>query len=131
MTATFVSVWDDRREIRTMCNFNPENRKVSDIQATEEDIEDLEVLIEEYVELPGGSIVNDFLIDDGDDDAHQVTLKGVMVYQPSFESSMVRERLRPFEYYTSRGVAASEWPGVEIVEFDVDSLEDPYLIDKH
>ena len=60
--ATFVSVWDGSTEIETSCKFNPETKEVTDIKSTD-DVEDLDILFEEYVVLPTGEIIKDFNYD--------------------------------------------------------------------
>ncbi len=64
MTATFVSVWDGGIEIRTDCEYNPITKEVSDIDIAE--VDNLECLEDEYVELPDGTEVRDF-VDEGNE----------------------------------------------------------------
>ena len=61
MKATYVSVWDGSTEIRTSCEFNPETKDVTEIESV--DVEGIDVLFEQYVELPSGEIVKEFTID--------------------------------------------------------------------
>lgn len=63
MKATYVSVWDGSTEIRTVCEFNPTTKDVTDIESVEVDGLDLEILFEEYIELPNGEKIVDFTID--------------------------------------------------------------------
>jgi hypothetical protein len=64
INATFVSVWDNgSRTIESLCKFDPNTRKVTDIEMVEDEIEDLDVLDREYVELPDGTEL-DVEIDD-------------------------------------------------------------------
>lgn len=65
INATYVSIWDGSEEIRTSCKFNPETNKVSDIESADVDGLDLEILDSEYIELPGGKIVETFTTDEG------------------------------------------------------------------
>ena len=64
MKAIFVSKWDNGDSVfRTSCNFNPETKEVTDIENTDENIDDLYYLDEEYIELPNGEIIKDFNYD--------------------------------------------------------------------
>lgn len=52
INATFVSVWDDGYEIETTCKVNLKTKEIKDIDVVEgrdEDGEEVETLIEEYV----------------------------------------------------------------------------------
>ena len=62
MNATFVSIWDGSNEIRTPCKFNPTTKEATDIEAID-DVDDLDILFEEYIELPNGEIIKDFNYD--------------------------------------------------------------------
>lgn len=53
--ATYVSVWDGGTEIRTACIYDPISKVISEIETTDEEIEDLDVLDREYIELPDGT----------------------------------------------------------------------------
>ena len=61
MNATFVSIWDGSNEIRTTCKFDPLTKDVTDIESS--DVSGLDILFDEYVELPDGTEVRDFTID--------------------------------------------------------------------
>lgn len=63
--ATYVSVWDGGTEIETSCEFNPETKEVKNIESTDEDIEDLDILDEEYI-IFNGEVVKDFYDLDND-----------------------------------------------------------------
>lgn len=58
INAKYVSVWDDGIEIKSNCLFNPLTKEVKDIEMV--DIQGVENLIEEYIELPDGTIIRDF-----------------------------------------------------------------------
>ena len=61
MKAKFVSVWDGGT-VTTNCQFNPVTKVVSNIQMVE--IGELDCLNEEYVLLPDGTEVRDFINED-------------------------------------------------------------------
>ena len=61
MKAKFVSVWDGGT-VTTNCQFNPVTKVVSNIQMVE--IDELDCLNEEYVLLPDGTEVRDFINED-------------------------------------------------------------------
>ena len=64
MTATYVSVWDNGDEIfRTQCEFNPETKEVTDVESVDVDGIELDFVDEEYIELPSGEIIKDFILD--------------------------------------------------------------------
>lgn len=52
MTAIYVSVWDGGVEVKTSCDYNVENRTVSDIDSADVDVDNLE---REYVQLDDGT----------------------------------------------------------------------------
>lgn len=62
MNATYVSVWDGSTEVRTSCQYNPETKTVESVESTD-DVEDLDILFEEFVEF-NGEVIKDFIIDD-------------------------------------------------------------------
>ena len=62
--AYYVSVWDDGTEIRTVCQFNPDTRDVTDIECV--DVAGLDILMEEYVELLDGTIIHEGFTVDGE-----------------------------------------------------------------
>lgn len=57
--AKFVSVWDGGIEIKTKCVFNGETKIVSDIETAF--VSGLDTLEDEYVLLPSGVEVRDFI----------------------------------------------------------------------
>ncbi len=59
--AIFVSVWDGGDEIRNSCKFNLETNDAFDIESV--DFESLEMLDEQYVELPNGEVIKTFTIE--------------------------------------------------------------------
>ena len=61
MKATYVSVWDGDTTISTSCEFNPETNDVTDIESV--DVEGLDILFEQYVELPNGDVIKNFTIE--------------------------------------------------------------------
>ena len=61
MKAKFVSVWDGGT-VTTNCQFNPKTKVVSDIESS--DIEGLDMLEDEYVLLPDGTEVRNFINED-------------------------------------------------------------------
>ena len=62
MKAKFVSVWDGGTTVTTNCQYNPVTKVVSDIESS--DVEGLDMLDEEYVELPDGTEIRDFIHED-------------------------------------------------------------------
>ncbi len=66
MLATYVSVWDGGEEIRTLCDYDPETNTASNIEQCD-DVEDLDILEEEYIELPSGTIIRSFYNADTDE----------------------------------------------------------------
>jgi hypothetical protein len=61
MKAKYVSVWDGGT-VTTNCQFNPVTKVVSDIESS--DVEGLDMLEDEYVLLPDGTEVRDFINED-------------------------------------------------------------------
>lgn len=61
--ATYVSVWDEGTTIRSKCLYNPIILDVSEVEQI--DAEGLELLTDEYLELPDGTRLNrdEFTID--------------------------------------------------------------------
>lgn len=57
MKATYVSIWDGDVRISTQCEFDPETKKVWNIQSADVNVEILE---DEFVELPDGTEIRDF-----------------------------------------------------------------------
>lgn len=55
MLVEYVSLWDDGVEIETTAKYNPVTGLVYDIETTDEDIEDLDILEREFVRLDDGS----------------------------------------------------------------------------
>lgn len=64
MKAIFVSVWDGGVELKSNCDYNPTNKEVSDIESI--DIDGLDILDDEYVLLPDGTEVHDFVVEGND-----------------------------------------------------------------
>lgn len=54
----FVSVWDDGVGIETSAKYNPKTGLVYDIETTDEDVEELEILESEYIYLPNGELLS-------------------------------------------------------------------------
>jgi len=69
INATYVSIWDGGTKIETSCKFDTDTNTVSDIESID-DVSDLDLLDEEYVELPSGETVRTFY--NSDLDAHYV-----------------------------------------------------------
>ena len=63
MKAEFVSVWDTDVRIGTTCNYNPKTKKVTNVKFV--DVQGVDILEEEYVELPDGTQIRDFFDIDG------------------------------------------------------------------
>lgn len=61
--ATYVSVWDGGREVRTACEYNKRTTEVSEVQSV--DVEGLDILDEEYIELDSGEVIKTFINEDG------------------------------------------------------------------
>jgi hypothetical protein len=62
MKAKFVSVWDGGTTITTNCQYDTKTNVVSDIESS--DVEGLDMLEDEYVLLPDGTDVRDFINED-------------------------------------------------------------------
>lgn len=60
--STYVSVWDGGTEIRTSCQFDTIKNIVFDIEPVEDD--GLDILEDEYIELPNGEIIRSFNTED-------------------------------------------------------------------
>lgn len=60
--AIYVSVWDGGVEVKTRCLYNGETKVVSDIETA--DVDGLDILEDEYVLLPSGVEVRDFINED-------------------------------------------------------------------
>lgn len=82
--ATFVSVWDGGIEIRSNCEFNPISKEVTDIDIAE--VDGLETLEDEYVELPDGTEIRDFLIEGENENEDQLTSEEVDMLQSIIKS---------------------------------------------
>lgn len=82
--ATFVSVWDGGIEIRSNCEFNPISKEVTDIDIAE--VDGLETLEDEYVELPDGTEIRDFLIEGESENEDQLTSEEVDMLQSIIKS---------------------------------------------
>lgn len=82
--ATFVSVWDGGIEIRSHCEFNPISKEVTDIDIAE--VDGLETLEDEYVELPDGTEIRDFLIEGENENEDQLTSEEVDMLQSIIKS---------------------------------------------
>lgn len=63
MKATYVSVWDGGNEVRTSCEYDPQKNLVFNIESTD-DVEDLDILDEEYIELSTGDVIKTFKTED-------------------------------------------------------------------
>lgn len=61
MKAKYVSVWDGGIEVKTNCEYNPTTKEVYDIETS--DVDGLDVCEDEYVLLPDGTEVRDFIVD--------------------------------------------------------------------
>jgi hypothetical protein len=60
--ATYVSVWDGGIQIRSRCLFSKESSVVYDIETIE--VDGLYVCEEQFVELPDGTKIKDFITED-------------------------------------------------------------------
>jgi len=63
MRAEYVSIWDGSTEVRTGCDFNPQTKDVTDIEVADVEGMDLDILFEEYIELPNGERITEFTIE--------------------------------------------------------------------
>jgi hypothetical protein len=64
MKATYVSVWDNGSDrVSSSCEFNPETKEVTDIEVVDVEERGLNYLDEEYIELPTGEVIRDFIRD--------------------------------------------------------------------
>lgn len=61
MKAKYVSVWDGGIEVKTNCQYDPTTKEVYDIETS--DVDGLDVCEDEYVLLPDGTEVRDFIVD--------------------------------------------------------------------
>jgi hypothetical protein len=62
MKATYVSVWDGGTEIRTSCEYDVNTHILSDIETV--DVNGLDLLDEEFIELPDGTKITDWINED-------------------------------------------------------------------
>jgi hypothetical protein len=62
MKAKYVSVWDGGITVTTNCQYDQKTKVVSDIESS--DVEGLDMLEDEYVLLPDGTEVRDFINED-------------------------------------------------------------------
>lgn len=70
MKAIHVGIWEGSTEtgtscefkLRASCEFNPETKDVTDIEPVEVDGL-IDILKDEFIELPDGTIVRDYTID--------------------------------------------------------------------
>ncbi len=60
--AIYVSVWDGGTKIETSCEFNPETKEVKNIESTD-NVEDLDILDEEYISFEGEDIKDFYDLD--------------------------------------------------------------------
>ena len=65
VNATYVSVWDGGTRIESNCKYNTETREVTNVGMVSVEKMDLEILDEEFVELPNGRIIKNFFCDGG------------------------------------------------------------------
>jgi len=65
INAQFVSVWDDGVEIKTSCRYCKSSNTAFDIEIA--DINGVEILQEQYVELPDGTQIHDFNTEEDDE----------------------------------------------------------------
>lgn len=64
MEATYVSSWDFGGSVfRTKCQFNPETKEVTDVESVDVDDVELFYVDEEFIELPSGEVIKDFVLD--------------------------------------------------------------------
>ncbi len=80
----FVSVWDGGIEIRSNCEFNISNFFTNRIDIAE--VDGLETLEDEYVELPDGTEIRDFLIEGENENEDQLTSEEVDMLQSIIKS---------------------------------------------
>lgn len=62
MNGTYVTIWDGGTEISSNCKFNPDTKVVSEIEMVA--VEGLDILEDEYILLPDGTEVRDFINED-------------------------------------------------------------------
>ena len=60
MKSKYVSVWDDGIVIETECVYDSTTNDVIEVESVE--VNDLDILIEEYVVTPDGDVVYDFTL---------------------------------------------------------------------
>lgn len=64
MKATFVSVWDDCTMIESSCDYDKNENAVSNIETVDVDGMDIDILTDEYILLPDGTEIRNFLFAD-------------------------------------------------------------------
>lgn len=62
--AQYVSVWDDGQEVKTACLFDKLTMTALEVESTDE-VEELDLLNEEFIELNDGTIIKTFMLEDG------------------------------------------------------------------
>lgn len=93
MKAKYVSVWDGGTTITTNCKYDPKTNVVSDIETS--DVEGLDMLDEEYIELPDGTEIRDFIHeDDYEGDAPQGQRFTVTLELESFQANTPLEAVQ-------------------------------------
>jgi hypothetical protein len=66
MKVTYISIWDNCTEVSTSCNYNVDSKCVTGVESS--DIKGVDVLTEEYIELPNGVTIDrkDFFLEGED-----------------------------------------------------------------
>lgn len=64
MKAIYVSVWDGGVEVKTKCEFDTTTKEVSNVEVSM--VEGLEICEDEYILLPDGTEIRDFITDDSE-----------------------------------------------------------------
>ena len=93
MKAKYVSVWDGGTSITTNCQYDPKTNVVSDIESS--DVEGLDMLEDEYVVLPDGTEIRNFINeDDYEGEAPQGQRFTVTLELESFEANTPLEAVK-------------------------------------
>ena len=62
--AEYVSVWNGGYEVVTNCLFNPITHEVTDVETSNENVEELYHLDREFIRLTDGTEIDNFSTDD-------------------------------------------------------------------
>lgn len=63
MNAIYVSIWDEDIKISSSCKIDLSTKEVTDVEQINVEELDLNFVTEEFIELPDGSLIKDFILD--------------------------------------------------------------------